>query len=73
MPVFEHGSYRRKMNDIYGTEELLQNHLSQSTSYAWLRLQDEGIVDLKMKSDADVYVLTAQEKKYRYSEITWNG
>ncbi|KWX72151.1 hypothetical protein AMQ84_26065 [Paenibacillus riograndensis] len=72
-PVFEHGSYRTKMNDIYGTEELLQNHLSQSTSYAWLRLQDEGIVDLKMRSDADVYVLTAQEKKYRYSEITWNG
>ncbi|MOA48634.1 hypothetical protein D3C78_1713980 [compost metagenome] len=61
------------MNDIYGTEELLQNYLSQSTSYAWLRLQDEGIVELKMKSDADVYVLTAQEKKYRYSEITWNG
>ncbi|MEK3865842.1 protein DpdG [Paenibacillus sp. FSL H7-0716] len=72
-PVFEHGSYREKVKNTYGTEALLQGHLSQTTSYAWLRLQDEGIVDLRMKSDADVYVLTAQEKKHRYSEITWNG
>ncbi|MFF2091282.1 protein DpdG [Paenibacillus sp. NPDC058174] len=72
-PVFEHGSYREKMKNTYGTEALLAGHLSQTTSFAWLRLQDEGVVDLRMRSDADVYILTVQEQKHRYSEITWNG
>lgn len=51
-PVFEKGRFRLAI-----PAALPHDHLSRSTSLAWLRLQDEGAVKLSNPSDADAWVL----------------
>lgn len=71
-PVFERGIYRERMLANYKGETLLEGHLSQATSFAWLRLRDEGVVQLEKRSDADVYLFAEQQTVYRFSEMTWS-
>lgn len=72
-PVFERGRYREWMAQQYGAEILQEGHLSQVTSNAFMRLNDEGVIRLEKKSDADVYLFNENQESHRYSEITWYG
>ncbi|MFF1538410.1 protein DpdG, partial [[Kitasatospora] papulosa] len=70
-PVMEKGHYREWMRIQYGAENLKEGHLSQATSFAWMRLEEESTVKLEKKSDADVYLFSENQHTHRYSEITW--
>ncbi|MCW3795386.1 protein DpdG [Paenibacillus sp. LS1] len=70
-PVMEMGHYRESLRLKYGAENLKEGHLSQATSFAWMRLEEENIVRLEKKSDADIYLFSENQYMHRYSEITW--
>lgn len=70
-PVMEMGQYREWMRLQYGSENLGEGQLSQATSSAWMRLEEEKTVRLDKRSDADVYLFSENQYTHRYSEITW--
>lgn len=70
-PVFEGGILRMEIEQNYAQRD--ERSLSSSTSHAWLRLQDEGIVKLVEKSDAEMFIFIDGGTKRRYSEIKWLG
>jgi hypothetical protein len=54
-PVFEGGFLRAEVERQWRARE--ENHLSGTTALAWLRLRDEGLVELRQESDAATVVL----------------
>lgn len=71
-PVFEGGVYRdeaEKLLDVSRPER----HLSETTSFAFLRLADRGEIDLYEESDAaNVMVLQKGNQSPRYSHLILN-
>lgn len=72
-PVLEEGAIRTELDRQLGFEKLKDKYLSSATSHAWRLMEDEGIVELELKSDAGVYVLVEGERQQRVSHITWLG
>ncbi len=70
-PVLEGGTMRKEIEKNYAERD--ERSLSSSTSHAWFRLQDEGIVKLVEKSDAEMLIFIDGGTKRRYSEIKWLG
>ncbi|MDY6783346.1 MAG: protein DpdG [Cyanobacteriota bacterium] len=54
-PLFETGQFREKVETQIGQRQ--PNYLSTSTAFALFRLQDEGYIQLKRESDADLMLL----------------
>ncbi len=69
-PVFEGGFVRDNIRSLLGakTEE---GFLSSTTTLAWFRLEEEGVVGLSKHSDADVSIFVEGQESRRISEITW--
>ena len=53
-PVLEGGFLRADVERVLAREA---GHLSSTTALAWLRLRDEGLVDLTQESDATTLLL----------------
>jgi hypothetical protein len=66
-PLFEGGDIRKEM-ERYGAPRP-SRHLSSTTSHALLRLVDEKIVTLELRSDADGMILVEGKNSRAYSEI----
>lgn len=64
-PVFERGRFRTAIPSSVPTD-----HLSKSTSLAWLRLHDEGVVEMSKPSDADVWILEDADGFRSVSHVT---
>lgn len=70
-PVFETGQFREEIEQQIELREL--NHLSNVTSIALRRLEDEKSVRLEKLSDAPVLLLTDGSGDSGISHITWLG
>jgi hypothetical protein len=70
-PVLEGGSIRETLNKTYQLERRPEQYFSSSTSHALLRLQEEGVITLNRKSDADIFIITEGNREHRISEISW--
>ncbi len=58
-PAFEGGRARSQVEEAIPALAREGHGLSTATAHAWLRLQDEGLVELSMESDADMRLLPA--------------
>jgi hypothetical protein len=65
--VFEQGSFRNRMERYGPTPE--PKHLSSVTSLAFLRIEDEGLIRLEMRSDADAIVLIDGKERRPVSDV----
>ncbi len=74
-PLFETGKFREIIEANIGRRQ--PNYLSTSTAFALFRLQDEGYIQLKRKSDADLMILPKANNEVdddgRISHIIWQG
>lgn len=74
-PLFETGKFREIIDPNIGGRQL--NYLSTSTAFALFRLRDEGYIQLKRESDADLMILPKANNQVdddgRISHITWQG
>lgn len=70
-PVFEGGRFREGIEEKVGRRE--PNHLSESTAFALLRLEEEGHIELTMPSDATALNLPTAGNVRRFSHINWLG
>ena len=70
-PVFETGKFRDQVEEKIGFR--LPNHLSTSTVFALFRLQDDGYIELKKESDADLFVFPSGDKAEGFSHIILTG
>jgi hypothetical protein len=74
-PLFETGKFRETIEANIGRRQ--PNYLSTSTAFALFRLQDEGYIQLKRKSDADLMILPKANNEVdddgRISHIIWQG
>lgn len=70
-PVFETGKFRDQVEEQIGLR--LPNHLSTSTAFALFRLQDDGYIQLKKESDADLFVFPSTDKEAGFSHIILTG
>jgi hypothetical protein len=66
--VFETGVYRIEVENKVRSRETEQ-HLSSTTAFALLRLQDEKVVELSKRSDAPVYTFPDGNQIQSYSHI----
>ena len=69
-PIFEGGSIRSAIDDL-GSPRATR-HLSSTTSHALLRLVDEKVIELELRSDADGLILTEGTTTRAFSEIGWS-
>ena len=74
-PLFETGKFREIIEvNIDGRQP---NYLSTSSAFALFRLRDEGYIQLKRESDADLMILPKANNQVdddgRISHITWQG
>jgi len=68
-PVFEGGFYRQEAENLLARGRS-ERHLSESTSFALLRLRDRGDIDLIQESDApNAMVLQIGDNTQRFSDI----
>ncbi|MBE9111424.1 hypothetical protein IQ273_18630 [Nodosilinea sp. LEGE 07298] len=67
-PIFETGSFREAVDDQLRNRD--SNYLSNTTSMALLRLEDEGLIKLEKLSDITVWILQ-DESTRRISHITY--
>ena len=65
VPVLEEGRYRDAV-----LQDRPANHLSLTSSLAWMRLEDEGLIELSQPSDADVTILVAPDTARPVSLLT---
>lgn len=72
-PVFETGLFRERLQTDFQHEQREDRYLSSVTSGVLLQLRDEGLIQLIMKSDANVFVLIEGEREHQISEISWLG
>jgi hypothetical protein len=70
-PLFETGKFREQVEEKIALR--LPNHLSTSTAFALFRLQDDGYIQLKKESDADLFILPRVGNAERISHIIWTG
>jgi hypothetical protein len=74
-PLFETGKFREMVETHIGRRQ--PNYLSTSTAFALFRLQDEGYIQLKGESDADIMILPKVNNQFdhngRISHIIWQG
>ncbi|KJH72501.1 protein DpdG [Aliterella atlantica] len=74
-PIFETGHFRETIEANIGRRQ--PNYLSNSTAFALLRLQNEGYIELKRESDADLMILPKANNQIddssRISHITYKG
>lgn len=71
-PVLEGGHHRDKVETLLDVSRP-ERHLSETTSLAFLRLEDRGEVDLYEESDAaNVMVLQKGKQSSRYSHLILN-
>lgn len=68
-PVLETGVFREQMEARLGI--VRETRLSSTTAFALLRLQDEGVLELSLRSDADAMVLPDGNELVRVSEVSW--
>ena len=67
-PVFEGGSLRTRIEELGFARDL--HALSSTTALAWLRLRDEGIVELHHESDALTMLLPDGDQTQPVSHVT---
>ncbi|RUT08307.1 hypothetical protein DSM106972_014750 [Dulcicalothrix desertica PCC 7102] len=74
-PLFETGKFRDEIEINIGRRQL--NYLSTSTAFALFRLRDEGYIELKRESDADLMILPKANNRVdsegQISHIIWQG
>lgn len=74
-PIFETGSFRETIEANIGRRK--PKYLSTSTAFALLRLQDEGYIQLRRESDADLMLLPKVNNQVdddgRISQIIYCG
>ncbi|MFC1482248.1 protein DpdG [Myxococcota bacterium] len=70
LPVLDGGPYQAQLLDTWNGAPYDDETISGALSLAMLRLQASGLVNLEMKSDADVWLLDAPNKSKRISHIT---
>jgi hypothetical protein len=68
-PVLEGGRFRNEVEKHLPKRE--KQHLSPSTALAWLRLFDEGLVQLHEEADAEMFVLPDGAVQRRFSRVTY--
>jgi hypothetical protein len=71
--VFEGGIFRRENENAHRSKPLEGRALTRASAHAWLRLQEEGLVELTHASDADAMLLPEEEDTHRYSQVRWLG
>ncbi|MEH7386754.1 protein DpdG [Bacillus sp. JJ1521] len=71
-PVFENGVFRKELFDKYKVGKLEENYLSSVTSNALLRLQEEDVIKLERKADADTMIINDGGNEIRYTHISCN-
>ncbi|RKH43186.1 hypothetical protein D7Y23_29790 [Corallococcus sp. AB050B] len=69
--VFEGGRFRRENENAHRSKPLEGRALTRASAHAWLRLQEEGMVELSHASDADAMLLPEEEDTQRYSQVRW--
>jgi hypothetical protein len=67
-PVFEGGVFRAEVERQWRPRE--QNQLSSVTALAWLRLRDEGYVELVHESDANTLILPDGDLSQTVSHVS---
>jgi hypothetical protein len=74
-PLFESGKFREIIYSYINPTQ--SNYLSTSTAFALFRLQDEGYIQMKRESDADLIILPKADNHVddegRVSHIIWQG
>lgn len=74
-PLFETGKFRDEIERNIGRRQ--ENYLSTSTAFALFRLRDEGYIELKRESDADLMILPKANNRVdsegQISHIIWQG
>jgi hypothetical protein len=74
-PLFETGKFREEIEKNIALRQ--PNYLSTSTAFALFRLQDEGCIELVIKSDATLMLLPKINNQVddggRISHIIWQG
>jgi hypothetical protein len=74
-PLFETGQFRDDIEKYIGWRQ--ENYLSTSTAFALFRLRDEGYIELKRESDADLMILPKANNRVdsegQISHIIWQG
>lgn len=71
-PVFEGGPFRREIEDRIG--QRADRTLSSTTAHAWLRLDEERVVEVERRSaDAEVYLFPDGEQTLRCSALVRGG
>ncbi len=74
-PLFETGKFREIVETHFNVRQ--SNYLSTSTAFGLLRLQDEGYIQLKLESDAELMILPKADSQVddqeRYSHIIYIG
>ncbi len=74
-PLFETGKFREEIENNIGRRQ--DNYLSTTTAFALFRLQDEGYIQMKRESDADLMILPKANNQVdddgRISHIIWQG
>lgn len=74
-PLFETGKFREEIEKHIGRRQ--PNYLSTSTAFALFRLRDEGYIELKRESDADLIILPKANNRVdgegQISHIIWQG
>lgn len=71
--VFEGGCFRRDNENADRSPPLEGRILTRASAHAWLRLQEEGLVELSHVSDADAMLLPEEEDIQHYSQVQWLG
>jgi len=66
-PVFEEGTLRTSVEKSFASRE--KGHLSTVTSFALLRLRDEGHLEVSMLQDADAFILHGAREEVRVSHV----
>ncbi len=70
-PLFETGRFRETIEARIGRRQ--PNYLSTGTALALFRLQDDGYIQLKRKSDADLMILPQVNSEERVSHIIYQN
>jgi hypothetical protein len=71
-PVFEEGRYRKAIETTIGLRS--ERTLSSTTAHAWLRLHEEGLIEVERRgADAEVYLLPDGDSTVRCSALILNS
>lgn len=71
--IFEDGVFRRDNEKAGRSKPLDGRSLTRASAHAWLRLQEEGVVELSHASDAEAVQLPDEEQVVSYSQVRWRG